>query len=159
MNMANVENAEGKPKQHARRSPPSARSGEPDTPAFLVFTLDASSGDIVRVDGLDQAGASQELSTEDKLQLARQNGHALNNLIEQAFEAGVACVLGSPGDDNDSPESEDEARVLHLLLQPLIDESATKGLINRAVPGRVVLDMLIQNAASSGSPDAGAISS
>ena len=152
--MAGDEKVDGKPKTSSGpTSSPSASKPVPPAP-LLAFTVDTSTGHIVRVERVDSSGTRQELSAEEKAQLAKDNGKALNGLIEQAFEAGIACVLEARGGEQEPPESEEEARLRHLLLQPLIEDSTAKDLIQRNVPSQVVLDMLIQHAANPGSPGA-----
>jgi hypothetical protein len=152
--MAAHEKVEGKPKTS------SGPTSSPSTPkpippaALLAFTLDTSTGHIIRVERVDSSGTRQELSAEEKAGLAKDNGAVLNGIVEKAFEAGIACVLGAHGDEQEPPESVEEARLRHLLLQPLIEDSAAKDLIQRDVPSRAVLDILIQHAANPGGPGA-----
>lgn len=132
-------------------------SSTPDSsrnpPAILLaFTVDTSTGHIVRIEHVDSAGARQELSVEEKARLAKDNGEALDGIIEQAFEAGIACLLGMDGDEKETPESKEEARLRRLLLQPLIEDSAAKKLIRRDFPPQAILGMLIQRGAETSGP-------
>ena len=70
-------------------------------------------------------------------------------IIEQAFEAGIASVLGDEGDEDDPMESEKDANLRHLLLQPLIENSAAKRLIRGDVLSRAILKTLIDHATGS----------
>ena len=70
-------------------------------------------------------------------------------IIEQAFEAGIAYVLGDEGDEDDPMESEKDANLRHLLLQPLIENSAAKRLIRGDVLSRAILKTLIDHATGS----------
>ena len=70
-------------------------------------------------------------------------------IIEQAFEAGIASVLGDEGDEDDPMESEKDANLRHLLLRPLIENSSAKRLIRRDVLSRAILKTLIDHATGS----------
>ena len=70
-------------------------------------------------------------------------------IIEQAFEAGIAYVLGDEGDEDDPMESEKDANLRHLLLRPLIENSAAKRLIRRDVLSRAILKSLIDHTTGS----------
>ena len=70
-------------------------------------------------------------------------------IIEQAFEAGIAYVLGDEGDEDDPMESEKDANLRHLLLRPLIENSSAKRLIRRDVLSRAILKTLIDHATGS----------
>src|SRR5215469_118356 len=62
---------------------------------LLTFTIDAKTGQIVKFESLDESGVLHELTAEEKATLAREAmGDQLEEIVEQAFEAGIACVLG-----------------------------------------------------------------
>jgi hypothetical protein len=92
-------------------------------------------------------GAHHELSDKEKTNLAKEEGTAtLEDMLEQAFEAGIACVLGDEGDD--PPESAKDADLRRLLLRPLIEDGAAKRLMQRDILSRAALTTLIRNAAA-----------
>ena len=93
---------------NARRS-----AAEPSPGADLVaLTVDASAGRIVKVEGVDASGARHDLSDDEKSQLAKTEvGATLQGIIEEAFEAGLACALGERGDETDTSESEEDAEL------------------------------------------------
>jgi len=64
-------------------------------------------------------------------------------ILEEAFEAGIACGLGEVADEDEPVESEKDANLRHLLLRPLIENSAAKRLMRREVLHRAFLKTLI----------------
>ena len=126
---------------------------------FFTFTIDARTGQVVKFETLDATGVRYELSDEERASLAREGSERLEEALEEAFEAGIDCVLGENG--HDERESEQDAQLRHLLLTPLIKDSPAKRLLQREVLGRAILATLIQHSmkpsltASAGSPSAG----
>ena len=111
---------------------------------FFTITIDASTGQVVKFETLDATGVRHELSDDEKASLARQGSEGLEEALEEAFEAGIDCVLGENGHD-ETEESEQDAQLRHLLLTPLIKESPAKRLLQRDVLGRAILGTLIQH--------------
>lgn len=126
----------------------------PEAPAmFLAFTIDASTAQIVKLVSLDASGASHELSEDEKASLATAaSKDRLEGVLEQAFEAGIACAMGEGVADDlaedvaedKAKESEDDAELRHLLLKPLIEHSAAKDLMKPEVLNRAILETLIE---------------
>ena len=131
-------------KSSARKS--SAHTSEPH-PDLLTVTIDATTGQIIKIEGVNGTRARHELSEAEKASLAKKMGRAtLEAIIEEAFEAGVACGLGEGADEDepeDEVESEKDANLRHLLLRPLIENSAAKRLMRREVLHRAFLKTLI----------------
>jgi hypothetical protein len=75
-----------------KSSPPTS---EPSPNADLLsITVNAKTGQIVKVESVDDAGVRRDLSDERKADLAKERGKdTLEALLERAFEAGIACVL------------------------------------------------------------------
>jgi len=124
-------------------------SNEPGA-KLLAFTIDASTAQVVRFESLDATGERHELSDEEKASLARagEDGR-LENVVEQAFEAGIACVLGGGIGRDDTRESAEEAELRDLLLTPLIERSSAARLMHRDVLSRAILETLIQHSMKS----------
>ena len=128
-------------KNSARKS--SADTSEPH-PDLLTVTIDTKTGQIVKIEGANSTRAQHELSDEEKASLAKKTGRAtLEAIIEEAFEAGIACGLGEEADEDEPVESEKDANLRHLLLRPLIENSAAKRLMRRDVLSRAILKTLI----------------
>jgi hypothetical protein len=112
---------------------------------LLAFTIDANTAQIVKLESLDAGGGRHELSDEEKTSLVHPGGEGrLEEVLERAFEAGIDCVLGG-SDADSSKESEEEAKLRHLLLTPLIERSPAKRLLQREVLNRAMLETLIQH--------------
>jgi hypothetical protein len=115
----------------------------------VTVTIDADSGDIVRIEGLDSTGARRELSDEEKKSLRKEgrSDERLAALVEQAFEAGIACVLGDVGDAEEeaAEESPEDAELRRMLLAPLIERSAVGHLMERAALNRAILGTLLEH--------------
>ena len=121
---------------------------------LLTLTIDARTGQIVKFESLDESGEPHELSDEDKASLAKEAvGDRLEEIIEQAFEAGIACVLGG-GERTRTQESEEDAELRHLLLLPLIEHSMAKRLMQGNVLNRAFLRTLIQHSMATGNDTA-----
>src|SRR5271169_6227462 len=111
--MAATEEA-GAPKATTGKGPGSksstASSKSVLQPDLLTVTIETKTGQIVKIEGVDAAGARHELSDEELARLAKERGKAtLETVLEQAFEAGIASVLGDEGDEDEPQESEEDA--------------------------------------------------
>jgi hypothetical protein len=116
-------------------------------PNLVALTIDADTGRIVRVEKLDSTGARAELSHEDASSLTKDYTiPTLEAALEQAFEAGIACVLGSEADEGQ--ESEDDAALSRLLLVPLMERTPAHGLLQPGVLGKAILASAIEQATS-----------
>lgn len=159
---------------HARRGKASKQSemtkvdestskGPEATAMLLAFTIDASTAQIVKLVSLDASGASHELSEDEKASLATAAGmDRLEEVLEQAFEAGIACAMGEGiADDlaedvaeDKAKASEEDAELRHLLLKPLIEHSAAKDLMRPEVLNRAILETLLVQSMKSRSASA-----
>ena len=146
--MRTTDNARGKSRSPDKKN--SARKSSADTseplshPDLLTVTIDTKTGQIIKIEGTNGTRAQHELSDEEKASLAKKMGRAtLEAIIEEAFEAGVACGLGEEADEDEPVESEKDANLRHLLLRPLIENSAAKRLMRRDVLNRAILKTLI----------------
>ena len=128
---------------------------------LFTFTIDASTAQVVKLETEDASGARHELSDEEKASLAQAGGDGdLEQIVERAFEAGIACVLGGGVSEDKADEPADEAELRHLLLTPLIEHSPAGRLMQREALSRAILGTLIQHAtkapaAAEGSPASG----
>ena len=68
--------------------------------------------------------------------------------MKDAFEAGIACILGAGEEaEGDEPASEGEAELRGLLLGALIESSAARALMRREVLTRAMLATILTNLA------------
>jgi hypothetical protein len=129
-----------------------AKAQSSQNAGLITATIEAATGRIVDVRSIDDAGASSELTTDRRATLSEQSGGAtLEDLFEQAFEAGIACVLGEDTEaDAEAGESEEDAALRHQILQPMIEHSAARRLLQQEVLGRAIVRTLIQKSAARG---------
>jgi hypothetical protein len=114
-------------------------------PELFTITFDAKTGEVVKFERIDANGVCQELSETDRARLAAEkNEGRLGGIVEQAFEAGIACVLGGRALPDDERESEEEAELRRLLLRQLIEHSPAARYMQRDVMSRAALQALIQ---------------
>lgn len=123
---------------------------------LITATIETATGKIIDVRSVDDAGKSIELTTDRRAILSEQIGEAsLEDLFEQAFEAGIASVLGDDEADAETSESEEDVALRHQILQPMIEHSAARRLIQQEILGRAIVGTLIRKAAAR-SPDTAA---
>lgn len=126
-----------------------AESQSSTSAGFITATIEAATGKIVDVRSVDDEGEVSELTTAGRARLAKQSGGAtLEDLFEQAFEAGIACVLGDNPEDAEAieKESEEDAALRREILRPMIEKSAARRLMRQEVLGRAIVGTLIQKA-------------
>jgi hypothetical protein len=149
--MRTTDNGPGKSRSADKKSSAqksSADISEPHPDDLLTVTIDTKTGQIIKIEGANGTRPHHELSDEEKASLAKKTGRAtLEAIIEEAFEAGIACGLGEEADEDEPVESEKDASLRHLLLRPLIENSAVKRLMRRDVLSRAFLKTLIGNGA------------
>jgi hypothetical protein len=135
-------------------TPPPPKARKPKTePApgvdLVAFTVDAANGRIIKVEGVDAAGAHRELSREERTRLVETAAKAtLERVIEQAFEAGIDCALGAEADEEETAESDGDAELSRLLLRSLMERSAARRLMRSEVLSRAIVGTLIEQAAA-----------
>lgn len=126
---------------------------------LVAITIDAVTGRLVRIEHVDDAGARREVSGEDRSLLAATGpGGTVQSLVEQAFEAGVACGLGDSAAAVEPATSDDEAELIRLLLASLIAHSPAQPLLQGEVVRRAIVATLLEDAANGrGGPPEGAV--
>jgi hypothetical protein len=127
--------------------PPSERKHKSSAkqPELFSITFDAGTGEVVKFERIDTNGVHQDLSESDRTRLAAEkNEGRLGGILEQAFEAGISCVLGGRANLDDEGESEEEAELRRLLLRQLIQHSPAARYMQRDVMSRAALRTLIQ---------------
>jgi hypothetical protein len=123
----------------------SSGSGAILRPNLVAFTVDADSGRIVKLEKVDSTGARRDLSDEDAASLTKgRTVPTLEAIIEQAFEAGIACVLGDGAEQDEGQESKDDAALRRVLLTPLMERTPAHGLQQPEVLGKAILASAIE---------------
>lgn len=148
--MADTHKSAGPPKKSRKHTAQASASEPTSRPHRFAFTMDARTGEIVQIEGIDAAGARHELSRDEAIGLVRENGRArLEELLEQVFEAGIACVLGGEDEPVEAKEAREDADLRRILLKPLIEESPAARLMRRDVLDRAIVDTLIHHSLKS----------
>ena len=126
---------------------------------LLTITIQAKTGQIVKIQSADGGRGSKELSDQERADLLKKvSKDTLEALIEQAFEAGIACAFGDAIGRSEVEESDEEADLRHLLLEPLIRQSPLPRLMQREVLSRAFLGTVVQHSLDPVSPDLGSSS-
>ena len=112
----------------------------------VTITIDADSAEIVRVEGVDASGARHELSEEEKASFIQERrDERLAVVVQTAFEAGIASVLGIEEEEDPTQESPEDAEFRRELLAPLIERSGLGQLTERPALNRAILGTLIEH--------------
>jgi hypothetical protein len=131
----------------ARKPKPANAAEQKATPKLFAFTIDASDGHVVTLERVDAVGARHDLSPEERASLAKtEAGETVKRLVEQAFEAGIECVLGEDV-EKDPEESKDDGELSRMLLQSLMERSSAKRLTESEILNRAIVGTLIRHAA------------
>jgi hypothetical protein len=139
-------------KEVEAKSNPSSRTSQPN---LFALTISADTGEVVKIEKVEGTGARRDLQDDDQVMLALKDAPALDALIERAFEAGIACVLGAQDEREDAEETDEEADLRRALLMPLIDNTLAKGLLEQGVLGKAILASAIAQVARTASRDKG----
>jgi hypothetical protein len=117
----------------------------------LAFTLDASTGEILKIENVDSTGQRRELSKAERQDLATERlGVGVEALLERAFEAGVACLLDDDDKEEEERETEEEAGVRRVLLQHLMEKTLAARALRREVLRQAIVQTLIRDVTNSG---------
>jgi hypothetical protein len=119
--------------------------------------ISADTGEIVKVEKVEGTNTRRDLRDDDTVSLTGQTTPTLDALIERAFEAGIACVLGVQAGHAEAEESDEEADLRRALLMPLMEGTWAKDLLEREVLGKAILASAIAHvtAARTASSDKG----
>jgi hypothetical protein len=124
------------------------------SPDLVTLTLDAGTGKIVKVERIDASGAHHEITGDEGARPAAEKiSAALQQVVEQAFQAGIDCVLGADDEDEEpgveaDAEADEDAELNRLLLRSLIQRSAARKLIGRDMLRQVIVGSLVEQAAA-----------
>jgi hypothetical protein len=148
--MPNSDKSAGPPRKGQKHGSHGSLSGQVSRPERFAFTMDAKTGEIVQIEGIDTTGARHELSKDEMAILTKDNGRAsVEELLEQAFEAGIACLLGDEDEPGEAKEAKEDAELRRILLKPLIEESLAAHLMRRDVLDRAIVETLIHHSLKS----------
>ena len=135
------------PKANASARTRKERKTASTTPSggnLFSFTLDATTGEVVRVETLDAEGTRRKVPERQRKTLARKGRERVEEVLVEAFEAGIDCVLG----DSSEPSETDDAELRHDLVAPLLKRSSASRLLKPESLNRAILGTLMQHSAN-----------
>jgi len=136
------------PAAEGGKSKTTSSATEPPGADLVALTLDAATGRIINVEGVDAVGTRHAFSEVEKARFVEKGGKAtLERVVEQAFEAGIDYILGAESDEKKLPESAEDAELSRVLLRALIEHSTAKRLLGRDVLSQAMVATLIEQAA------------
>lgn len=142
-------NAAAGPERKARSATPQAEQRPPEQATFadlVAITLDPMGGRVVRLEYVGPGGERHELSAQDAARLPLSGPETtLERVVEQAFQAGIDCLLGDQAEE-DEDESKQDAELSRALLRSLIERSAVTKLLSHDVLDRAIVGTLLEQA-------------
>ena len=130
-------------KESERKGVASFKSGTEaaaaDDEQQVVVTISASMGRIVRVEKTDKGGKRHELGEEEWAKLVGEDeAEEIESALEEAFEAGVAVVLGEEYEADEAYEDDEERALRRVLLGGLLRRSTRRRILQRLVLSRLL---------------------
>ena len=137
-------------RSNSRRNRPATKQSYKPSAGLLAITVDPDTARVVRLEGLDANGGRHELTNAERARLLKRasNGR-VEDFVERAFEAGIACVLDGEANSDANQETEGDAEIRRRFLTPLIERSSVKHLMESAVLDRAILSTLIDHSTKS----------
>jgi hypothetical protein len=114
----------------------------------LVVTFNAATGEIVKVEKVDKAGKHQELTEKECAKLAGQDEvEEIEAALEEAFEAGVAVMLGDEHEEYAEDYDDEETAVRQLLIGRLLERHPVRQrLLHQLLLRRLLLRRFLKSA-------------
>jgi hypothetical protein len=110
----------------------------------IVFTMRASTGEVVKVEKIDVGGNRRELSKEEIAGFVGKNEVSeIEDALDEAFEAGICSLLDPRSEAKESPETKDEVALRRELLTLIIGAG-----VRRRLQRRIVQRLILSRAAS-----------
>jgi hypothetical protein len=110
----------------------------------VAVTINRAMGGIVKVEKVDKGGKRQELAEEDWAKLVGEDEvEEIETALEEAFEAGIAVVLGDAYEDEEAYEDDEERALRRILIGGLLRRS-----VRRRILQRILLSRLLQRGAA-----------
>jgi hypothetical protein len=119
----------------------SFKAGPEGEMAQLVVTINPAMGRIVSVEKIDNAGKHQECAEEEWSQLVGEDEvEDIDVALEEAFEAGIAAVLGEEYEEDESYEDDEEKALRRFLIRGLMRHRP----VQRRILQRVLVSRLLR---------------
>jgi hypothetical protein len=117
----------------------SEANGNAEEEQQVVVTINTAVGRIVKVEKTDKAGKRQELAEGEWAKLVGEDeAEEIESAFEEAFEAGVAVVLGEEYDPDEAYEDDEERSLRRALLSGLLRGSTRRRILQRLVLSRLL---------------------
>jgi hypothetical protein len=114
----------------------------------LVVTFNAAMGEIVKVEKVDKAGNHEELTEKECVKLAGQDEvEEIEAALEEAFEAGVAVMLGDEQEEYAEDYDDEERAVRQLLIGRILERHPVRlRLLHQLLVRRLLLRQFLKRA-------------
>jgi hypothetical protein len=113
---------------------------------LFAFTIDADTAQIVKIESVGGNGGRHQISDEEKKSLVREGSiGSLKDVLQLAFEAGLACALGEDAGQGRRADADEDSELHDLLLAQLMEHSAVRDLMRGDALNRAILEALVQN--------------
>lgn len=145
--MANSHDHPQKTVQHERdhHGAKRGRNGNTDGTVQLVFTLNAATGAVAKIEKIDEAGKRREIEKNETLKLVgKDNFHEIEAALDEAFEAGISSIFEPEDEEEESLESEEETELRRVLLTGIIGRNVRRRLQRRLVQ-RLILSQTLKH--------------
>lgn len=110
----------------------------------IIFTLRASTGQVVKVEKIDAGGNRREFSKEEITGFVGKNEVSeIEDTLDEAFEAGICSLLHPTSEVEEGPETADEAALRRELLTLIVGAG-----VRRRLHRRIVQRLVLSRAAS-----------
>jgi hypothetical protein len=138
MSMAELQK-ESDRKGIATLKPGTESAGAAEEEQQLVVTINPAMARIVRIEKLDNAGKRHELAEEEWARLVGEDEvEEIESALEEAFEAGIAGVLGEEYEEDEAYENDEEKALRRILLGGLVRRSVRRRILQRLVLSRLL---------------------
>jgi hypothetical protein len=108
----------------------------------LVVTINPAIGRIVKVEKLDKTGKHQEVSEDSWAKLVGEDEvEEIEAALDEAFEAGVAGVLGEEYDADEGYEDDEEKAIRRFLISELLIPRS----VRRRITHRLLLSRMLRH--------------
>jgi len=105
----------------------------------VVMTIKGPKGKIVRIEKIDKSGKRHEMPQEEWAKLVGEDElDEIEDALEQAFEAGIAALLGEEFEDDTTYEDDEEKMFRRLLIAGLLTRRrpVQRRILHRLLAGR-----------------------
>lgn len=105
----------------------------------ILVTINAPIGRVVKAEKIDKAGKHHELTQEEWANLIGvDETEDVDTALKEAFEAGVAVVLGEENEGDDGYDDKEEWALRQFLVGRLFRRSVRNQILHRLLAGRVL---------------------